>query len=68
MEKDMKKILAYSLWLIVSLAVLAVLRNIARYEFQEYSAIIMGVAFATVIYVFFLIRGRFSKSDDKPNK
>ena len=64
----MKKLLAYSLWLIVSLALLAILRNIARYEFPEYAAIIMGIAFAAIIYVFFLIRGRFSKSDDKPVK
>jgi len=59
----MKKLLAYSIWLIVSLLALAVLKNIVTYEFQKYSAIIMGVAYVAVIYFFIVIRGRFSKVD-----
>lgn len=61
----MKKVLAYAVWLIVSLVLLVVLRNIARYEFPEYSAVIMGVAYAVVIYVFFSLRNRFSKAKGK---
>lgn len=61
----MKKLLAYAVWLVISLALLAVLRNIVRYEFPENSAVIMGLAYAIVIYVFFGIRSRFSKAEGK---
>lgn len=54
------KTLASAAWLIVSLVVLAVLRSIARSEFPNYAGIVMGVAFAAVIYGLFVIRRRFS--------
>jgi len=52
---------AYAAWLIVSLVVLAVLRDVARSEFPSYAAIVMGVAFAAVIYSLFVIRRHFSQ-------
>lgn len=59
-KRRMKKLMAYSLWLIVSLGLLAVVRDIARHNFPEQSPIIMGVAFAAVILVFFYIKDRVS--------
>ena len=52
-KRRMKKLMAYSLWLIVSLGLLVVVRNIARHNFPEQSPIIMGVVCAAVILVFF---------------
>lgn len=51
---------AYAGWLILSLVVLAVLRNIARSEFPNYAAIVMGVASAAAIYGLLVIRRWFS--------
>lgn len=56
----MKKLIAYSGWLIVSLGLLAVVRNIARHNFPEQSPLIMGVTSAAVILVFFFIKDRVS--------
>lgn len=64
----MKKALAYTIWLIVSLAVLAVVRNIATYEFPQYSAIIMAITFGAVVYALFEIKGRFAKPATKHNQ
>jgi hypothetical protein len=52
------KALLYVLWFVISLPALAILRNIARSEAAPYSPVIMGVAFAVVIYAFFWIRNR----------
>lgn len=56
----MWKMIAYLCWLIISLMLLAVVRDVARYSFPEQSPIIMGVAFATVIFVFFFIKNHVS--------
>jgi hypothetical protein len=42
-EVDRRKLVAYAAWFIISLVTLVILRNIARHEFPEYSAVIMGV-------------------------
>ena len=60
----MKKPFAYAAWLIVSLVFLAVLRAVVRYEIPGYSALVMGVAYAAVIYAFFVIKKRLS---DRPS-
>lgn len=64
----MKKALAYIIWLILSLALLVILRSIARSEFPEYSWLAMGVAFAVVIYVFLSIPGWFPNASSNENK
>lgn len=61
----MRKLLAYAAWFIISLVTLVILRNIARHEFPEHSAVIMGLAFAAVIYAFYGIKSRLSKAEGK---
>ena len=61
----MKKALAYIIWLIVSLVVLVIVRNIATHEFPQYSVIIMAVTFGAVVYAFLAIKGRFAKPEIK---
>ena len=51
-----KKISLYIVWGVVSLVSLAILRNIAREKFPEYSVLIMGGAFGLVTYAFFKIK------------
>jgi hypothetical protein len=60
-----KKFIIYAIWLLVSFMALAVIKNIAHYEFPKYSPIIMGVAYAVFIYSFFMIRNKFAKTESK---
>jgi len=61
----MKKLFVYSLWVIISLVFLVIVKNIATFKFPQYSAIIMGISFAVVIYIFFLIKGRISGKETR---
>lgn len=58
------KFLIYFVWLLGSLLLLAVVRNVARSELPQYSGLIMAVAFSAVIFVFLVIKDRFAKPEE----
>jgi len=61
----MRIFFAYLVLLIISLVFLVLVKNIAAFKFPQYSAIIMGISFAVVIYIFFLIKGSMSRKDTR---
>lgn len=52
----MKKVFAYIFWGIISLPFLAIVRNISRGHFPEYSFLIVGIASGLVVYAFLLVK------------
>lgn len=53
------RMIIYIFWLIASLIILGVVRSVAQQNFPEHASIIIGMAGATIIYIFFSIKERF---------